>query len=139
MRAKDEGKNCSVVQPTKLLPPRVVFGCSMASLEQDWTPQRTPDEFPPIGSGLEECSGGTDDTKTDIVVPIVWGVVVAIGRPTIPRIVVPRPATLIACPSAQHTRVCDRPAETANTQTPIAAIHGCCHGTDGLPNCGAAG
>ncbi len=73
----------------------MIFGRKEASLEQVWTLYHTPDEFSPISSGIKECSDGTDNPKTDIVVPIVRSIVVAIGRATIPRIIVPRAATFI--------------------------------------------
>ena len=41
-------------------------------------------------------SCGALKTKTDVVVPVVGGVVVAIGRATVARVVVPVPAPIDA-------------------------------------------
>ena len=51
-----------------------------------------PDEFTFTSSGNEECSRRTGNTKTDVVVPVVRIVPVAVSRAAVLRIVVPRTA-----------------------------------------------
>ena len=77
---------------TKLTDPFDFWISSPTSLEQGWTLRMRPtDSHLPVLM-RKSARETTDNAKTDIVVAIARMIVVAIGRATIPRIVVPRTA-----------------------------------------------